>query len=470
MSKSIVKISTSAGEVTLSPSTIRQYLVHGNGNITDQEAMMFMALCKAQRLNPYLREAYLIKYGTMPASMVVGKEAFLKRARSIPDCLGYKAGVICWCTERAQELRTEGYCPPACDLVGGWGEVYIRGWDFPLRIEVSLAEYIGKRKDGSPNRMWQEKPATMIRKVALVQALREAFPDALAGMYSQEEISTETLPTNPVNYVSPKASAVEMPIDDSPPEDVIEPPTSPTDPPLRDVTPAPESQQEQPAKAPAPAQSKKAPAPKQEKPPRRRRATRWEVDKDVFGAAELNTCGATPEQLLAIRRFCKHDKDLKERVLVELERVTGYQEMSYLRQDEADDIITLCLAKTRPAPADMPDDLVDCPDSEGDRRSIAQYCTAGKCATRNEAGWCPAIDDAPASVPPEGPEEAQDEPQWSAYQQALLAHDWNYARSDDQEIYDRGIVSWSKIQAMHKKLSKVDKVRADDMLAKHGRE
>ena len=34
---------------------------------------------------------------------------------------------------------------------------------------------------------WASKPATMIRKVALVQALREAFPEDLQGMYSIEE-------------------------------------------------------------------------------------------------------------------------------------------------------------------------------------------------------------------------------------------------------------------------------------------
>jgi len=61
-----------AGEnmVELSPDIIRKYLVSGEGKITDQEMMMFIKLCEYQKLNPFLREVYLIKYGSSPATMV----------------------------------------------------------------------------------------------------------------------------------------------------------------------------------------------------------------------------------------------------------------------------------------------------------------------------------------------------------------------------------------------------------------
>jgi hypothetical protein len=46
----------------------------------------------------------------------------------------------------------------------------------------------------------------MIRKVALAQALREAFPDDLGGLYEPEEINTieEELPETPIE--APKES------------------------------------------------------------------------------------------------------------------------------------------------------------------------------------------------------------------------------------------------------------------------
>lgn len=50
-----LKITFKSGdeEVTLSPLVIRNYLVNGDAkNVTDQEVMMFMMLCKHQHLNP----------------------------------------------------------------------------------------------------------------------------------------------------------------------------------------------------------------------------------------------------------------------------------------------------------------------------------------------------------------------------------------------------------------------------------
>lgn len=35
-------------EIKLSTSTVREYLVRGNGAVSDQEVMMFIALCKAR--------------------------------------------------------------------------------------------------------------------------------------------------------------------------------------------------------------------------------------------------------------------------------------------------------------------------------------------------------------------------------------------------------------------------------------
>ena len=55
---------------------------------------MFINLCKYAGLNPWLKEAYCIKYGNEPATMVVGKEAFMKRAEKTPGFDGMEAGII----------------------------------------------------------------------------------------------------------------------------------------------------------------------------------------------------------------------------------------------------------------------------------------------------------------------------------------------------------------------------------------
>ena len=62
---------------------------------TDQEAINFLELCKYMGLNPFVRDAYLIKYSKdADASMVVGKDAFTKRAEAHPQFSGMSAGVI----------------------------------------------------------------------------------------------------------------------------------------------------------------------------------------------------------------------------------------------------------------------------------------------------------------------------------------------------------------------------------------
>jgi hypothetical protein len=54
--------------------------------------------------------------------------------------------------------------------------------------------------------MWASKPTTMIRKVALSQALREAFPDDMGGLYEPEEINTieDELDETPIDIPQPQ--------------------------------------------------------------------------------------------------------------------------------------------------------------------------------------------------------------------------------------------------------------------------
>ena len=196
-----VEYDTETGRVKLSPEIIKRYLVSGDPTkVTDTEVFMFLKLCQHQKLNPFLREAYLIKYGDEPATIVVGKETFTKRAVKCGLCAGWQAGVIVKKKDGTLEYRTGTLVLPDEELVGGWAKVYRKDWTVPIEISVSLQEYVRKKKDGQPTRSWREMPATMIRKVALVQALREAFPEQFQGMYAPEEMPVDSaqLPTEPV--------------------------------------------------------------------------------------------------------------------------------------------------------------------------------------------------------------------------------------------------------------------------------
>lgn len=187
--KNEITFAANGAQVTLTPETVKNYLVSGDKDrVTMQEVVMFMNLCKFNGLNPWLREAYLIKYGSEPATIVSGKEAFTKRAEENENFNGYEAGIILYNESTGDVVYRNGsFKLPNETLVGGYAEVWRKDRDHSYRLEVSFEEYAGRKKDGSLNRQWASKPTTMIRKVALVQALREAFPGTLGGMYSAEE-------------------------------------------------------------------------------------------------------------------------------------------------------------------------------------------------------------------------------------------------------------------------------------------
>ena len=203
----LVEYETSNGMVKLNPNIVRRYLVHGKAAlVTDTEIVIYMQQCRFLGMNPFLRDCYLIKYSSDdPASIVVGKDWFTKKSASIPACEGYNAGVVVGVKKgnRTVVERRIGTIVRAEDdeeLIGGWATARRKGWAEPIEIEVSLKEYMRYSKKGEPVKNWRIMPATMIRKVALVQALRDAFPDVYAGLYSAEEMPVDdsALPKEPV--------------------------------------------------------------------------------------------------------------------------------------------------------------------------------------------------------------------------------------------------------------------------------
>ncbi len=188
MMEQLVEYTVGNETVKLTPSIIKNYLVSGNKeNVSLQEVVVFINLCKYNHLNPWANEAYLIKYGNEPATMVVGKEAFQKRAEANKNYNGCDAGIIVITKEGDIVYRKGTLKLPDEQIIGGYAEVWRKDRDYSTRIEVSFDEYVGRKKDGSINSQWTKRPATMIRKVALVQAMREAFPGELGGIYTAEE-------------------------------------------------------------------------------------------------------------------------------------------------------------------------------------------------------------------------------------------------------------------------------------------
>lgn len=178
----IVKIKDDRGqELQITPDDVKNVLCP---SANDKEIAMFLELCRAQNLNPFIKDAYLVKYGSNPATIITGKEVFTKRAAKNKSYKGFEAGIT---VQRGNSIeRREGSAVFVGEkLLGGWARVHVDG-KHPFFDEVAFSEY----SSGKSN--WATKPGTMIRKVALVHALREAFPDDFQGLYSAEEMAQDT--------------------------------------------------------------------------------------------------------------------------------------------------------------------------------------------------------------------------------------------------------------------------------------
>ena len=189
----LVEFSANGEKVKLSPAIVKKYLVNGNGDVSDDEIVYFINLCKSQGLNPFIKDCYLIKYGISPAQMVVSKDVFLKRAERNSEFDGLNAGIIVINNESGELTYRKGafYLKDREEVVGGWADVFRKNISHPTHIEVSVEEYAGKTKEGKLNSQWSTKMATMIRKVAITQALRETFPNDFQKMYAAEEMNAD---------------------------------------------------------------------------------------------------------------------------------------------------------------------------------------------------------------------------------------------------------------------------------------
>lgn len=194
-----VKFEIDGQEIKLTPRIVQEYIVGTEAKITNQEFKLFTELCKVRKLNPFLREAYLIKYSEkQPAQIVVGKDAILKRAVLNPNYDGIESGIIVQKEDDSVEERRGTFKLGNERLVGGWARVFRKDWSHPTYSSVSFDEVAQKTSNGSYNSNWSNKGATMVEKVAKVRALRETFVEDLGGMYEAEEMQAEVITQEPI--------------------------------------------------------------------------------------------------------------------------------------------------------------------------------------------------------------------------------------------------------------------------------
>lgn len=159
-----------------------EYLSSMGLNLPQGQKEQFIELCQLLNLNPFLREIYAVGYKDK-FNIIIGYNAYLKRAE-MTGLLGYWNH---WTEGSGKILAMNFY--HRFHIVSG-----------PFRHEVYLAEY---KQD---TQIWRSKPITMIKKVAVAQGFRLAFPTEFGSMpYIQEEYDPEM--DQPQPQADPKSLA-----------------------------------------------------------------------------------------------------------------------------------------------------------------------------------------------------------------------------------------------------------------------
>lgn len=153
---------------------------------TSAELGVFLHTCQRLRLDPFLKQIYLIYRKAKENGVWVEKpttQIGIDGFRVTRDRVCAERGLLVeyedttWydAEGRAHEVWLWNYPPAACKFV-----VKVDGRRFPATL--NFGEYCQRKQDGDLTAMWQTKSSHQIEKCAEAEGLRKAFPNDLSGV------------------------------------------------------------------------------------------------------------------------------------------------------------------------------------------------------------------------------------------------------------------------------------------------
>jgi phage recombination protein Bet len=158
----------------------------GVQNAPPADLAVFLNFAQRTGLDPFARQIYMIgRYTKTGTKWTI--QASIDGLRIVAERSGDYAGQTpveyCGADGSWRDVWT-GNEPPVAARVG----VLRHGFNAPLYAVAYFDEYVQTDKEGRPTQMWASKPKLMLAKCAEALALRKAFPNDLAGLYTADEM------------------------------------------------------------------------------------------------------------------------------------------------------------------------------------------------------------------------------------------------------------------------------------------
>lgn len=193
-------IRPTAGHLTISPDqsfwsedqalVLRQAGV--DDDVTHAELTSFLHLCQRTGLDPFSRQIYLIgRFDSRAGRKVFTPQTGIDGYRVVRDrvierthgSLSYDDFLWCGANGDWKDVWLDDSTPPVAAKV----TVYRDGGKFSAVARFS--EYVQTKKGGEAVGLWSKMPSGQLAKCAEALALRKAFPQDLAGVYTAEEMA-----------------------------------------------------------------------------------------------------------------------------------------------------------------------------------------------------------------------------------------------------------------------------------------
>lgn len=160
-------------------------------DVTKAELSGFLHLCQKTGLDPFSRQIYLIgRWDKQAGRKVFTPQTGIDGYRVVANRVVEKAAVTLgyedtfWCGKDGvwRDVWVSDEPPAAAKVI-----VLRNGQRFPA--VAGYREYVQTNRNGEPTGMWRKMPAGQLAKCAEALALRKAFPNDLAGVYTAEEMA-----------------------------------------------------------------------------------------------------------------------------------------------------------------------------------------------------------------------------------------------------------------------------------------